>query len=105
MQAGNFDYVLKFAGTEARDMKLLTMHYYRGRAQDRAPRSRGSSIAMTAGNTACRSCNNSAKQNDLSFRINEVNSFYGGGKPGVSDTFASALVVSGLHVPAGLLRL
>jgi alpha-L-arabinofuranosidase len=27
----------------------------------------------------------------IRFRINEVNSFYGGGKPGVSDTFASAL--------------
>ena len=30
-------------------------------------------------------------RNRLDYRINEVNSFYGGGKQGVSDTFGSAL--------------
>jgi alpha-L-arabinofuranosidase len=34
-----------------------------------------------------------SRSSGVPFRINEINSFYGGGKAGVSDTFASALWV------------
>lgn len=89
--AGATHWALDFVQTEARDMKLLTHHYYRSGAMKPdatietllATDSRWESILQDLQRTCA--------DHEVAFRINEVNSFYGGGKAGVSDTFASAL--------------
>jgi len=85
------DWVTRFAQDEGHDLKLLTHHYYRGGARN--PRSSLDELlapdphlgrmldAMRAAST----------KSGIPYRICETNSFSGGGKPGVSDTFGSAL--------------
>jgi hypothetical protein len=72
-------------------MQLLTQHYYRGGAvqpsstlQKLLQNDHGLETRLGKLRQLCQS-------HSLRFRINEVNSFSGGGKPGVSDTFGSAL--------------
>lgn len=88
---GNWLYITNFAATEARDMKLLTTHYYRGNAGNT-----NSTLERLLQHDAnwdkrLESLRQVSRGHGLSFRINEVNSFSGGGKRGVSDTFGSAL--------------
>ena len=90
--AGKTDWVTRFASDEGKDAILLTHHYYR---EGQNPTS---TIEKLLGvdpklqpqleklNAASRSCG-------LPYRICEVNSFSGGGRPGVSDTMAGALWV------------
>lgn len=89
--AGNMDWSLNFARTEAKDMGLLIHHYYRGGAK--SPQATIETLLsphpewdgkLTRLFDAC-------VANGIAYRINEVNSFSGGGRPDVSDTFASAL--------------
>lgn len=89
--AGNFSFVEKFVASEAGDMKLATHHYYRGGAsspratlQTLLARDEGFDRRLDQLHALC-------TDHHLDYRINEVNSFSGGGKPGVSDTFGSAL--------------
>jgi hypothetical protein len=88
---GNWLYITNFARTESQDMKLLTTHYYRGGAKD----SKTSLARLLQHDEGWVKRLNQLRQlchdHGLAFRINEVNSFSGGGKPGVSDTFGSAL--------------
>jgi hypothetical protein len=88
--AGKTDWVTRFAADEGRDAVLLTHHYYR---EGQNP---GSTIEKLLSadpklqpeldrlRAASQSCG-------LPYRICEVNSFSGGGRPGVSDTLAGAL--------------
>lgn len=90
--AGKTDWVTRFAADEGEDAVLLTHHYYR-EGQNPA-----STVEKLLGvdpklqpqldqlSAASRSCG-------LPYRICEVNSFSGGGRPGVSDTMAAALWV------------
>jgi hypothetical protein len=90
--AGKTDWVTRFAADEGKDAVLLTHHYYR---EGQNP---GSTIEKLLGidaklqpeldqlEAASRSCGRP-------YRICEVNSFSGGGRPGVSDTMAGALWV------------
>jgi hypothetical protein len=90
--AGKTDWVPRFAADEGKDAVLLTHHYYR---EGQNP---GSTIEKLLGidpklqpqldqlRAASRSCGRP-------YRICEVNSFSGGGRPGVSDTLAGALWV------------
>jgi hypothetical protein len=86
------DWVSRFAADEGRDIKLLTHHYY----AEGPPQNPASTIEnllrpnekLTRILAQCRSASRSAS---LPYRICETNSCFGGGKPGVSDTFASAL--------------
>src|ERR1019366_2746934 len=90
--AGKTDWVTRFAADEGKDTVLLTHHYYR-EGQNPA-----STVEKLLGvdpklqpqldklRAASRTCN-------VPYRICEVNSFSGGGRPGVSDTMASALWV------------
>jgi hypothetical protein len=90
--AGKTDWVPRFAADEGKDAVLLTHHYYR---EGQNP---GSTIEKLLGidaklqpeldqlRAASQSCGRP-------YRICEVNSFSGGGRPGVSDTLASALWV------------
>jgi hypothetical protein len=86
------DWVTQFAADEGRDIKLLTHHYY----AEGPPQNPASTMEnLLRGNerltrilAACQSASQSA---NVPYRICETNSCFGGGKPGVSDTFASAL--------------
>lgn len=89
--AGNLQWAIDFARTESRNMKLLTHHYYRTGAM----RPDATIDTLLGPDFRWENTLQKLKQASLDsgvcFRINEVNSFYGGGKFGVSDTFASAL--------------
>jgi hypothetical protein len=89
--AGNTQWAVDFAASEGKDLKLLTHHYYRTGAR----KPEATIETLLAPDSAFRAKLEKLQQTCLErgvrFRINEVNSFYGGGKPGVSDTFASAL--------------
>ena len=89
--AGNFSYVQKFVAAESADMALVTHHYYRGGARD--PKSTLQRLLErdTAFDSRLDQLQTLCSANHLAYRINEVNSFSGGGKEGVSDTFGSAL--------------
>lgn len=89
--AGDNEWVKRFAKDESRDLKLLTHHYYRGGASNPASTldlllhsdpKLASTLAILR---------QVSEQAHLPFRICETNSFSGGGKPGVSNTFGSAL--------------
>ncbi len=88
---GNWLYITNFAAAEARDLKLLTTHYYRGSAENtNATLTR---LLQHDANWDRRlaGLRQVARGHVLAYRINEVNSFSSGGKPGVSDAFGSAL--------------
>jgi hypothetical protein len=86
------DWVTRFAADEGRDIKLLTHHYY----AEGPPENPASTLEnllrgdekLTRILAQCRSASLSV---NLPYRICETNSCFGGGKPGVSDTLASAL--------------
>ena len=92
--AYNSTWFTSFAQAEAKDVALLSMHYYRANGQDPS-----SNIALLL------SYPDANLQNDLvplraasqaagvPYRIAETNSFYNGGAPNVSDSYASALWV------------
>jgi hypothetical protein len=86
------DWVTRFAADEGNDLRLLTHHYYRQCANPTAtldkllhpdpklaPKLEELRVASAASH--------------VPYRICETNSFCGGGKPGVSDTFGAALWV------------
>jgi len=86
------DWVARFAADEGKDAALLTHHYYRegqnpGSTVEKLlgpdPKLQPQLDQLKAASQACKA----------PYRICEVNSFSGGGRPGVSDTMASALWV------------
>lgn len=84
------DWVTAFAQDEGSDLKLLTHHYYR---EGQNP---GSTIDKLLSvdpklKPLLTKLKAASVQSGLPYRLCEMNSFSGGGKPGVSDTFASAL--------------
>jgi hypothetical protein len=90
--AGKTDWVKRFATDEGRDLKLLTCHYYR---EGQNPTSTLAKLlqpdpGLLARLQELKSADESA---GLPYRICETNSFSGGGRPGVSDTFGAALWV------------
>src|SRR6185312_6890938 len=85
-------WVTRFAADEGNDLKLLTHHYYRQCANASAtldkllhpdPKLAPKLKELRAASAA----------SPVPYRICETNSFCGGGKPGVSDTFGAALWV------------
>ena len=88
---GNWEWITNFVTTEAGDIKLLTQHYYRGGAKD--PKTTLERLLQHDENWDNRleKLRRICRDHGIAFRINEINSFSGGGKPGVSDTFGSAL--------------
>jgi hypothetical protein len=106
------DWVSRFAADEGSDLKLLTKHYYRAGANNpyldrlvdsnqRAEyeaRARTNKIEILIREDASlrgmlQELSTAASASHVPFRICEANSFYGGGQPGVSDAFVSALWV------------
>jgi hypothetical protein len=88
---GNLAWITNFAATEAGDIKLLTQHYYRGGAKDPKTSLERLLEHDDGWENRLEKLRQICRDKGLAFRINEVNSFSGGGKPGVSDTFGSAL--------------
>jgi hypothetical protein len=89
--ANSFGYVEKFVGAESADMALATHHYYRGGARDPSSTIPHLLARDSTFDSRLEKLRALCDANHLGYRINEVNSFFGGGKEGVSDTFASAL--------------
>jgi hypothetical protein len=85
------DWVSSFAQDEGRRLKLLTAHYYRAGAKD--PAASISTLLNTDPRfiNLTRSLLQDSRHARVPYRLVELNSFWGGGKPGVSDSFASAL--------------
>jgi hypothetical protein len=88
--AGKLDWVTRFAADEGGDLKLLTCHYYR---EDQNPSSTLAKLLHPDPGLAQRlkQAREAAESVRLPYRICETNSFSGGGRPGVSDTFGAAL--------------
>jgi hypothetical protein len=87
------DWVTRFATDERANIELLTEHYYRDGARN--PTSTIDELLHPDPKlaTMLQQLKAASYASGLPYRICETNSFYGGGKPGVSDTFASALWV------------
>jgi hypothetical protein len=90
--AGATDWIVRFAEDEGDDLRLLTHHYYRECASPAStldkllhvdPKLRLALATLRAASSTSR----------VPYRICETNSFCGGGKPGVSDSFGAALWV------------
>ena len=79
-----------FAHDEGHDLKLLTHHYYRECA---GPSSTMDKLLHPDPKLApmLEKLRSASKASRTPYRICETNSFCGGGKPGVSDTFGAAL--------------
>ena len=90
--AGHTDWVNKFATHAAKNVKLLTHHYY-AEGPPHNPASTVENLLKTDPKLTrmLAQMQEVSQASGLPFRICETNSCYGGGKPGVSDTFASAL--------------
>ena len=88
---GNWLYVTNFVAAESRDMKLLTIHYYRGGAGNTNATLKRLLQHDTNWDKRLANLRQVSREHALAYRINEVNSFSGGGKQGVSDTFGAAL--------------
>ena len=89
--ANNLAWVQEFSRAEAPDVRLLTLHYYRTGARTPAATIENLLQPDTAWAGRLRQLQELSRETGVPWRINEVNSFYGGGKAGVSDTFAAAL--------------
>ena len=90
--AGKTDWVTRFAADEGKDAVLLTHHYYR---EGQNP---GSTIEKLLGvdpklQTQLEQLRAASQSCGVPYRICEVNSLSGGGRPGVSNTLAAALWV------------
>src|SRR5215469_679202 len=85
-------WVSRFARDEGRDLKLLTHHYYR---EGQNPASSIDKLLHPDPklDPMLDQLQAASKYGSVPYRICETNSFSGGGKPGVSDRFASALWV------------
>jgi len=89
--AWGVDWLQDFARAESGDLKLLTRHYYRGGAgnpNSTIPTLLETDVKFEQQLTVLQKISSDVR---VPIRFNEVNSFFGGGKKGVSDTFASAL--------------
>ena len=91
--AGATSWVESFAKDEGPDLSLLTEHYYIGDGNSDA--STISVMLEPHGTLSSMLSRLEAVSNEskIPYRICETNSFYNGGRPGVSDTFGSALWV------------
>ena len=89
--AGNLEWFRKFSRAEAGHVEFLTHHYYRTGANRPEATIQNLLASDHAWDDKLRELQQISRDAGTPFRINEVNSFYGGGKRGVSDTYASAL--------------
>src|SRR6185312_2247859 len=86
------DWVANFARDEGKHLALLTQHYYAAGPPD-SPGATISNLLRTDEGFVrmIRQLRQISLASGIPYRLVEVNSCFGGGKPGMSDTFASAL--------------
>jgi hypothetical protein len=92
--AGNINWFKSFATDAPKQVRLLTLHYYR--ADGHLPSSDAKFLASYPDVplvNKLREVRATAEAVKLPFRIAETNSFWGGGSPNVSDSYTSALWV------------
>lgn len=89
--AVNLPWLRMFAQKEGRNVTLLTHHYYRTGADSPGATIENLLKLDERWQARLEQLQTISRQAGVPFRINEINSFSGGGKTGVSDTFASAL--------------
>ena len=89
--ASHADWATQFAAEEAADLRYVTMHYYRSGAK--SPNATAEVLLQDdrALDAKLEVLRRASQSSSVDYRIVETNSFYGGGKPGVSDRFGSAL--------------
>ena len=86
--ASSVEWVERMANDSKGDVQLLTTHYYRGNQKDGTPElllrpdPRLTNVLVRLRSVA--------QHCGIPWRMCETNSFYGGGRPGVSDTFVGA---------------
>jgi hypothetical protein len=87
--AGSVEWVEQMAADAHGDVQLLTTHYYRG-GQKQATLDQ--LMSPDPGLTAkLERLHRASMRSGVPWRMCETNSFFGGGRPGLSDTFAAAL--------------
>src|SRR5208282_5883423 len=84
-------WVQSFARKESPDLQLLTRHYYRCGAGNPEATIQNLLLPDPKWEQDLDHLQAISAEVHVPFRINEINSFFGGGKKSVSDTFASAL--------------
>jgi len=89
--AGSTDWVQNFARAEGGDLKLLTHHYYAGGPPQNPAMTIENLLANGRIDGLLKRLQTISSAARLPYRLCELNSCFGGGKPGISDTFASAL--------------
>jgi hypothetical protein len=92
--AGNTSWFSSFAQAEGKDVILLSAHYYRGNGQ--SPSSTIQELISypdTGLESYLAALELAAAATGVPFRLAETNSFYNGGAPNISDSYASALWV------------
>ncbi|HEX4795484.1 MAG TPA: hypothetical protein VH370_16930 [Humisphaera sp.] len=89
--ASSLPFVEKFVAAESADMRLATHHYYRTSARNADATIEHLLARDEAFDARLIALHKLTADRHLDYRINEVNSFFGGGKDGVSNTYASAL--------------
>lgn len=90
--AGATEWVAQFARDEGRDLKLLTHHYYRECASATSTLAKLLQVDPKVAPELAKLRLASSSSN-VPYRVCETNSFCGGGRPGVSDSFGAALWV------------
>lgn len=88
---GDIEWSLNFARREAKDMSLLIHHYYRGGAGSKLATINTLLGPHLISDERFGKLRDVCEDQNIKFRINEMGSFTGGGKAGVSDSFAAAL--------------
>ncbi len=87
--AASVDWVEHMAAQAHGDVQLLTTHYYRGDQRQ------GTLAQLMQPDpelfTRLRRLREASRKSGIPWRMCETNSFFGGGRPGLSDTFADAL--------------
>jgi hypothetical protein len=91
--ANSLPFFEQFVTDESADMLTATHHYYRSDMSDKRATMDFLLAHDDAFDKRLDKLRVACEPHHIPFRINEVNSFSGGGKPSVSDTFASALWV------------
>ncbi len=87
--ADSVQWVEKMAADARDSVQLLTTHYYRGGQQQGTPEQLA--VPDPALGDKLRRLGAASRQSGIPWRMCETNSFFGGGRPGVSDTLLGAL--------------
>jgi hypothetical protein len=87
--AASVEWVQRMAADAKKDVQLLTTHYYRGAQAKGTMEQLATPDPELSGKLE--KLRQAARESGIPYRICETNSFFGGGRPGLSDTLLGAL--------------